>query len=171
LEKSGQAVPGATFTYGFGAISLWVPNGSKINLEELGMNSLLDPSVRKIAIANPLHAPYGRAAVAAMQSANVYDRIKTKLVLGENISQAAQFVQSRAADIGVLAHSIAGSETMLRSGRSWLIPATMYPPFEQGAALLRRAGPGAKSFHQWLRGPEARKVLQRYGFGQTAKPN
>lgn len=167
LEKSGHAVPGATFIYGIGAISLWVPKDSTVNVEGLGMKALMDPSVRKIAIANPLHAPYGRAAVAAMQAANVYDRVKSKLVLGENISQAAQFVQSRAADIGILAQSIAGSEPMLRAGRHWRIPANMHPVLEQGAALLKRGGPGAKAFHQWLRGPEARKVLERYGFGQS----
>jgi molybdate transport system substrate-binding protein len=164
LEKSGHAISGATFIYGIGGISLWVPKDSRIDIERSGMKALTDPSIRKIAIANPLHAPYGRAAVEAMKAANVYDQVKSKLVFGENISQAAQFVQSRAADIGILAQSIAGSELMLQAGRHWRIPADMHPVLEQGAALLKRAGPGGKAFHEWMRGPEARKILERYGF-------
>ena len=167
LEKSGKAVAGSTFTYGVGSISLWVPQGSPIDVERLGMLALLDPSIKKIAIANPEHAPYGRAAVEAMKAAKVYDRVKSKLVLGENISQAAQFVQSSAADIGIIAVSIAASEPM-RMGRQWRIPQDLYPALEQGAVLLNRAGAGAKAFHEWLRGPEARVVLTKYGFGRFA---
>ncbi|MBI2150784.1 MAG: molybdate ABC transporter substrate-binding protein [Acidobacteria bacterium] len=153
LEKNGRAVPGSTFVYGVGSISLWVRKTSPINLDLRGMQALLDPSVRKIAIANPDHAPYGRAAVAAMQTAKVYDRVKGKLVLGENISQAAQFVESGAADIGIIAISIAASEPMSRMGRHWRIPQNMYPVLDQGAVLLKRAGSGGKAFHEWLRGP------------------
>src|ERR1700674_1086193 len=75
LEEKGYAVPGSLFTYGLGALALWVPKQSAIKLEKLGMQALLDASVKKIAIANPEHAPYGRAAVAAMQTAKVYDRL------------------------------------------------------------------------------------------------
>lgn len=166
LEKDGQAVPGSTFIYGAGSISIWVPKSSPINVELLGMQALLEPSIRKIAIANPDHAPYGRAAVAAMRTAKVYDRVKSKLVLGENISQAAQFVESGAADIGIIAISIAGSGPMSRTGRHWRIPQNMYPVLDQGAVLLKRAGAGAKAFHAWLRGPEARAILEKYGFGR-----
>jgi molybdate transport system substrate-binding protein len=166
LEKSGKAVPGSTFTYGIGAISLWVPKDSRIDVERLHMKALLDPSVRKIAIGNPEHAPYGRAAVAAMQTAKIYDQVKSKLVLGENISQAAQFVQSRAADIGIIAFSIATSGPMLGTGRHWRIPSNMHPPIEQGAVLLKRGGTAARAFHEWLRGPEAQKVFEKYGFGR-----
>jgi molybdate transport system substrate-binding protein len=171
LEKSGQAVPGSTFRYASGAITLWVPKDSPINVELLGMKALLHASVRKIAIANPQHAPYGRAAVAAMQAAGIYDQLKDKLVLGENISQAAQFVQSRAADIGIIAISIAGSEPMVRTGRHWRVPPDMHPRLDQGAVLLKRAGPAGKAFHDWLRGPEARRVLMKYGIGFEARRN
>ncbi|HYR90573.1 MAG TPA: molybdate ABC transporter substrate-binding protein [Terriglobia bacterium] len=163
LERSGQAVAGSTFVYGIGRIALWVPPRSKIDLEKVRMQVLLDPSVKKIAIANPEHAPYGRAAIAAMEEAGVYSRVKEKLVLGENISQAAQFVQSGAAEIGVIALSIVLSEPM-RSGKHWIVPTDTYPKLEQGAVLVKRAGPGARAFHEWLRGPQARKVFEKYGF-------
>lgn len=163
LEKAGRAVPGTTFIYAVGGIALWVPKSSKIKLEALGMRALLEPSVRKIAIANPEYAPYGRAAVAAMQKAGVYDLVKSKLVLGENISQAAQFVQSGAADVGIIALSIAMSEPMQRTGTYWPVPRASYPPLEQGAVLLKRAGPAAKAFHERLRGVEARKIFAKYG--------
>jgi len=164
LEKAGRAVPGSTFPYGRGAIALWVRKASAVRVEALGMKTLLDPSVKKIAIANPEHAPYGRAAVAAMQKAHVYDAVKNKLVLGENISQAAQFVQSGAADMGIIAMSIAVSEPMRQSGSYWTIPRDMYPPLEQGAVLLKHGGPGAKAFCEWLKGTAARKIFEKYGF-------
>jgi molybdate transport system substrate-binding protein len=85
------------------------------------------------------------------------------LVLGENISQAAQFVQSGAADVGIIALSIAMSEPMQRTGTYWLVPRDSYPPLEQGAVLLKRAGPAAKAFHERLRGVEARKIFAKYG--------
>jgi len=165
LEKEGLAVPGSTFVYGLGAISLWAPKTSALNIDRLGINALVDPSVKKIAIANPEHAPYGRAAVAAMQNAKIYDRVKNKLVLGENVSQAAQFVQSGAADIGIIALSISASEPMMRTGNYWPIPPNLYPPIQQGAVLMKRGGPGAKTFHEWLRGPESIKVFAKFGFG------
>jgi molybdate transport system substrate-binding protein len=165
LEQRGLAVAGSTFIYGIGGISLWVSRNSIIKVDSLGMRSLLEPSGRKIAIANPEHAPYGRAAVAAMQNAKVYDVVKSKLVFGESVSQAAQFVQTGAADIGIIALSIAMSEPMLRTGKYWTIPRNMYPPLEQGAVLLKRGGSGAKAFYEWLRGAESKRILQKYGFG------
>jgi molybdate transport system substrate-binding protein len=150
--------------YGIGRIVVWVPARSSLNVEQLRMQALAQPSVRKIAIANPDHAPYGRAAVAAMENGGVYGPLKGKLVLGENISQAAQFVRSGAADIGVIALSIAMSEPMRAAGRYWVVPADTYPKLEQGAVLLKRAGAAAREFHSWLRSPGARAVFSKYGF-------
>jgi molybdate transport system substrate-binding protein len=166
LEAKGYAVPGSVFSYGLGALALWVPRQSKLKLDKLGMQALLDDSVKRIAIANPEHAPYGRAAVTAMERSKIYDRVKTKLVLGENVSQAAQFVQSGAADIGIVALSIALSAPMRESGRYWIVPADMYPLLEQGAVLLKRAGPAARDFYQWLHDSEAQGILFKYGFAQ-----
>ncbi len=167
LEKQGYAVPGSTFIYGIGRIALWVPKRSSLDLNKIGMNALLENSIKRIAIANPAHAPYGRAAVAALEHAKLYDRVKNKLVLGENISQAAQFVQSGAADIGVIAMSIALSRPMHDAGRYWAIPADMYPRLDQGAVLLKRAGATGRAFHEWLRSAEARKIFDNYGFATS----
>jgi molybdate transport system substrate-binding protein len=162
LEATGRAVPGSTFIYGVGGIAIWAPKTSRLNLDSLGMKALLEPSVKKIAIANPDHAPYGRAAVAAMRQAGVYEQVQKKLVLGENISQAAQFVQSGTADLGIIALSIAMSAPMRASGSYWIIPRKNYPPLEQGAVLLKNAGPAGKSFHEWLRSASAKKIFEKY---------
>jgi len=164
LEQAKKAVAGSTFVYGVGRIALWVPQRSSLDLDKLGMQALVQTSVKKIAIANPGHAPYGRAAIAAMEHAKVLDQANNKLVLGENISQAAQFVQSGAADIGVIAVSIALSDAMRNAGRYWLIPPDSYPRMEQ-AAVLVKPGTAARAFCEWLRGAKARGILEKYGFG------
>ena len=102
LETVGLAEPGTLDRYATGKIVLWLPNDSKLDLSR-GLQVLLDPGIRKIAIANPEHAPYGRAAVAALRHENLYDKVSAKFVLGENISQTASFVMSGSADIGIVA--------------------------------------------------------------------
>jgi molybdate transport system substrate-binding protein len=94
LEAAGLAEPGTLYEYAVGRIVIWLPAKAKLDIAKLGWNALLDASVQRIAIANPEHAPYGRAAVAALRKAGIYEQAKRKLVYGENISQAAQFVQS-----------------------------------------------------------------------------
>ena len=123
LEAAGLTVPGSYYQYARGKIVIWVPNESKLDLSS-GIQALLNPSIQKIAIANPQHAPYGQAAVAAMQKENVYDKVKDKLVLGENISQTASFVVSGSADVGIVALSLALSakherQRTLRRGFRW----------------------------------------------------
>jgi len=126
---------------------------------------LLDASVEKIAIANPEHAPYGRAAVAALQKAGIYESVKAKLVYGENISQAAQFVQSGNAQAGIVAMSLAVSSAM-RDGKRWEIPAEMHPAIEQGAIVLKDAKNKevAQAFLEFLKSAAGRAILSKYGF-------
>jgi len=169
LEKSGLTEPGSSFVYAIGRIVLWVPRNSPLDIRAQGMKALSQPQSRRIAIANPEHAPYGRAAVSAMEKAGVYSAAKTKLVLGENISQAAQFAQSGSADIGIIALSLALTDSMKSAGVYWEIPLADYPPIEQGAVMLaqaRRAGhvDAAREFLDALRGTTGRAILQRYGF-------
>src|SRR5271154_3128943 len=111
LEAAGLIEPGSFYQYARGKIVIWVRNESKLDLSS-GLQVLLDPSVKKIAVANPQHAPYGQAAVAAMQRENIYDKVKDKFVLGENISQTASFVVSGGADVGIVALALALSPNM-----------------------------------------------------------
>jgi molybdate transport system substrate-binding protein len=169
LEKAGLTEPGSSFVYGIGRIVLWVPRSSPIDVQTLGMKALLQPTARRIAIANPEHAPYGRAAVSAMERSGVYTSVKSKIVLGENISQTAQFVQSGAADIGIVALSLALTDTMKSQGKYFEIPLDSYPRMEQSAVMLKQAGraghtAAARAFLETLRSAEGREVLQRYGF-------
>jgi molybdate transport system substrate-binding protein len=164
LEKAGLIEPGSLYVYAIGKIVLWVRNDSPLDITK-GWAVLSDPRVKKIAIANPLHAPYGRAAEAAMRSAGVYDRAAPKLVLGENISQAAEFANSGNADVGVLALSLVTAQTMKSQGRWWVIPQDSYPPLEQAVVVLRssRQKKIAKSFLDYVRSAEGQAILQRNG--------
>jgi molybdate transport system substrate-binding protein len=165
LEASGFAEPGTLFEYAIGRIAIWTPADAKVDVVRLGWETLLDVSVQKIAIANPEHAPYGRAAVAALQKAGIYDQVKGKLVYGENISQAAQFVQSGNAQAGIVAMSLAVSPGM-KEGKRWEIPVDMYPPIEQAAILLKTAKnkASARAFLEFLKSEGGRATLSKYGF-------
>ena len=165
LVESGHAVADSLYRYAIGRIVVWAPNQSSIHVER-GLETLLDPHIRKIAIANPKHAPYGRAAVAAMEYAMVYDRVKDKLVLGENISQAAQFVESGAADVGIIALSLALVPPMQAAGHYWEIPADAHPSIEQGAVMVTggKNSEGAKAFLSFIQGAEGQAIMARYGF-------
>jgi molybdate transport system substrate-binding protein len=174
LADAGLAEPGSLYEYAIGKIVLWVPSGSKLDLST-GLHVLNDPAIRKIAIANPEHAPYGRAAVEAMRHEGVYDPIKDKLVLGENISQTAQFVQSGNADIGIIALSLAMAPGMKEHGRYLEIPAADYSPIEQGAVILKssRKKDLARKFLTFLKTPATAALMERYGFAipKTAANN
>jgi molybdate transport system substrate-binding protein len=120
-----------------------VRQASPIAVETLGIQALLDPAARKIAIANAIHAPYGRAAEAAMKKLGVFEKVQNRLVYGENISQTAQFVESGAADIGIISHSLAVGPPLRDKGRYWEVPTDAYPALEQGgvSSLGPRIGP------------------------------
>jgi molybdate transport system substrate-binding protein len=166
LAERGLTLPGSEFTYAVGRIVLWVPASSPIDVASLGMSALKEPTIAHVAIASPEHAPYGRAAEAAMRSAGVYDLVKSKLVFGENVSQALQFVQSGSADLGIVALSLALSPTLARAGRFWEVPLDAYPRIEQGGAILQWASnpDAARSFRSFMLGEEGHAVLKRYGF-------
>ncbi|MGB2677317.1 MAG: molybdate ABC transporter substrate-binding protein [Candidatus Acidiferrum sp.] len=165
LIDTGFAESDSRYTYAFGRIVLWLPPESPLIPANLQWNTLLDARIHKIAIANPDHAPYGRAAVAALQKAGLYERLKSKLVYGENISQAAQFVQSGGAQAGILAMSLTFAPAM-KSGKYWEIPRDLYPPLEQAVVLLKSSPdkPAARAFLAFLHTESARDTLARYGF-------
>ena len=135
------------------------------------MNVLSDPAIKRIAIANPQHAPYGRAAVAAMKHVQLYDQVSDRLVMGENISQAAQFVESGNAQAGLIALSHALAPAMKDKGRYWAVPLDAYPTLNQAAVVLSRSKQqdAARKFLEFLRSPEATSLLTSYGFSRPER--
>lgn len=166
LAAAGLALDGDVFLYAVGRLAVWAPSNSGVDVRKLGMQALVAPSVKKVAIANPLHAPYGRAALAAMKSANVYEQVEPRLVLGENIAQAAQFVQSGAADAGIIALSLATAPPMRDAGAYWEIPLSSYPKMEQGGMILKasKEPAEARAFRDFVLAEQGRAVLKRHGF-------
>ena len=166
LEAAGLTEPGTLYSYATGKIVLWVPASSKLDLSR-GLSVLLDPSVMKIAIANPQHAPYGRAAEAALRHEGIYDQISGKLVLGENISQTASFVASGAAEAGIVALSLAVAPAMKEKGRYAEIPAADYPAIAQAAVVLRSSPQKelATRLLNYLKTPAIQELMKSYGFG------
>lgn len=172
LEAAGLAEPGTLCEYAVGRLVIWVPPDAKVDVSRQRWNALLDAGVQKIAIANPEHAPYGRAAVAALQTARIYEFVKAKLVYGENISQTAQFVQSGNAQAGILALSLAISPSM-KNGKKWEIPVEMYPPLVQGAMALKSAKnkEAARAFLEFVKSKTGRLTLEKYGFAFPGSAN
>jgi molybdate transport system substrate-binding protein len=166
LVGAGVAEPSSLYRYAVGRLVLWVPASSSLDVEHRGMNALLDASVKKIAIANPQHAPYGRAAVAALRHFGLYDKVADRLVLGENVSQAAQFVESGNAQAGIVALSHALAPAMKDKGRYWEIPMDAHPALEQGVVILSHSPnkKGAAAFLEYLKTAESVAVLRRLGF-------
>ena len=166
LASRGLTTPDSEFTYAVGRLVLWVPAASPLDVERGGMETLLDSRVAYVSIANPEHAPYGRAAEAAMREAKVYDRVRSRLVFGENVSQALQFVQSGAAQAGLVALSLAVAPTVKPSGKFWIVPAELHPPIDQGGIILRAAADveAARAVRAFLLGERGRAILKQYGF-------
>ncbi|HEV7513769.1 MAG TPA: molybdate ABC transporter substrate-binding protein [Candidatus Acidoferrum sp.] len=165
LEAAGLAEPGTLREYAVGRIVIWTPSDNEINAAIDGWKRLLAQRVKKIAIANPEHAPYGRAAVAAIKKAGIYEQVKDKLIYGENISQAAEFVQSGNAQAGIVALSLALSPAM-KNGNRWEIPADSYPPIKQAVIVLKASKnkDASRRFLEFVDGPQGREILQRFGF-------
>jgi molybdate transport system substrate-binding protein len=170
LEEAGLIENRSYYPYAQGKIVVWVANDSKIDLTS-GLKVLLDPSVEKIAIANPLHAPYGQAAVSAMQKEGVYDQAKAKFVLGENISQTASFIVSGSADIGIVALSLALSPNMKDKGRYHEIPTDEYPPIQQACVILSSSKNKeiAQQFLAYFKSAAVADLLVGYGFEVSSR--
>jgi molybdate transport system substrate-binding protein len=171
LINKGLAEKETLYRYAVGRLALWAPNGVTLDLQKLGIQALLDPSIRKISIANPLHAPYGRAAEVALKHFGIYDQIAGKLVLGENVSQAAQFVESGNAQAGLIALSHALAPAMKDKGHYWTVPLDAYPTLNQAAVVLSKSKQRdtARKFLEFVRGPESTSLLKNYGFSQPAE--
>lgn len=153
--------------YAIGRLALVVPAGSPLqadgSLADL-KGALQAGKVTRFAIANPEHAPYGKRAEEALRHMGLWEPIKDKLVLGENVSQAAQFAVSGGAQGGIVAYSLVLSPQMEKTVRHALIPDNWHQPLRQRMALLKNAGPTAEAFYTYLQGQQGRTVLVRYGF-------
>ncbi|WP_243322535.1 molybdate ABC transporter substrate-binding protein [Geothrix sp. SG200] len=169
LVEAGLADGSTEFRYSRGRLVLWVPNGSPIPVEQ-GLSALLHPAARKVAIANPRHAPYGRAAEAALAKLGLLETLRPRLVFGENIAQTAQFVQTGAADIGILALSLAKAPAMTATGRMWELPLEAYPALDQGGVIPNHARnrAAALAFREFMRSPAGKAILRNYGFTTDA---
>lgn len=165
LQNAGLITPGTYYEYARGKIVLLARSDSTLNLQT-GLQMLLDPSVKKIAIADPSHAPYGQAAVAALKSQNLYDRVSAKLVTGENISQAASFVISGAADVGIIAKSLVMRPDSQAQTRFVEIPGEVYPPIQQACIVLKSSKEQklAAQFESYVQTPEVVNILRSFGF-------
>jgi molybdate transport system substrate-binding protein len=166
LAARGLTIPDGEFTYAVGRLVVWVRASSAMDPARDGLQSLLGSAVEHVAIANPEHAPYGRAAMAALQTDGILDRVRSKLVYGENVAQALQFVQSGAAEAGIVALSLALAPNLKDQGRWAEIPLTAYPRMEQGGTILQWAADveSAKALRAFVLGADGRALLKQYGF-------
>jgi molybdate transport system substrate-binding protein len=164
LIRRGLASGKDLFPYAIGHLVIWVPRASPLTVERDGLRALQE--ARRIAIANPMHAPYGRAAEAALKNAGLLDSLRPRLVLVDTVSQAAQFVQSGAADAGVIGKALAISPAMRDLGRYTDVPPQSYPQLLQAGLILpwTTARPSAVRLRDYLLGAEGRRILQSYGF-------
>lgn len=166
LAKEGKTVDEGML-YAVGRIAIFVPHSSPLKadgrLSDLAA-ALADGRLRKFAIANPEHAPYGKRAAEALDHAGLWEKIRDKLVLGENVSQAAQFAVSGGAQGGIIAYSLASAPAVARLGRFALIPESWHEPLRQRMVLLKGADEATRAFYRYMQRPAARAIMKRYGF-------
>lgn len=159
LVDQGLAVAESRFTYAVGKLVLW----SKLPESDIGFNTLKTSAFSTLSIANPATAPYGAAAVETMKALGVYEALRAKIVQGNSIAQAFQFVDTGNAELGFVALSQVAGNT---SGSRWLVPNELYKPIRQDAVLLKKgeSNDAATSFVAFLKGPEARAIIEKFGY-------
>lgn len=160
LEQKGLIVPGTKAIYARGRITMWTMADSALQIRTIG--DLVAPEVKRIAIANPDHAPYGLAAQQAMQSAGIWDTVKPKLVYGDNIRQTLQYAETGNVDVSIVALSLSQQS----KGRWTLIPEELHQPIDQGLAVIKgtRNEPAARAFASFITGARGKEILAKYGF-------
>lgn len=166
LVESGHAVKSSLFEYAAGRLVMWVRTDSNIDVTALQERTVLDPAVRKIALANPLHAPYGQAAVEALKHFHIYDEAEPRFVLGENIAQAAQFAETGAAEVGIIALSLAVAPSMQAQGRYWEVPAEAFQPILQAGVILSNAKnpSAAEELKAFIMSDRGTALLEQFGY-------
>jgi len=171
LIEQGDGLKETLFSYAVGHLGIWVRNDSSLDLDKNGIAVLSDAKVKKIAIANPRFAPYGRAAEAALKHFEIYESIQDKIVLGENISQTAQFVESGAADVGVISASLATVSPLRDKGRFWQLPTDSYPKLVQGGVILSwvKDRKVCDQLRHFVTSEAGQAILRKYGFAPPAE--
>lgn len=169
LAKAGLALADTEFTYAIGKLVLWSPDAGRVDAQG---QVLAQGQFRRLAIANPAAAPYGQAALAVLDHRHLRDRLTPRLVYGESIGQAYQFVHSGNAELGFVALSQVWANGRLRTGSAWLVPTDHYPPLHQNAILLINgaASPAARALLDYLRSAAAQSVIRQYGYAVPAPP-
>lgn len=167
LAEAGLGDASTLQTYAVGHLVLWVRNDSPLDVAGRGIAVLTDPTVQKIAIANPEHAPYGKAAMAALDALGYTDAVRSKLVLGEDVAQAAQFAESGNADVALIPLSLARAPTLVDKGRYALVPVDSYEPIHQAVIVIGASEhkEAARAFIAFVLGADGRAILDRYGYG------
>lgn len=165
LAAYGLAAPEDVFSYAVGRLVVWAPDDSPVD-PTAGLAALATPEATRVAIANPEHAPYGRAAVAALETAGLYSQVQDKLVLGENIAQTAEFVASGNAQVGVIALSLALAPELAGSGRYVEVPLDSFPRLDQGGVVIAESPnvDRARAVQDHMLGDAGLETLERYGF-------
>jgi molybdate transport system substrate-binding protein len=166
LVDSGAAVAESLTRYATGHLALWIPSGAPVE-PDASLAALKDPRVRRVAIANPAHAPYGRAAEEALRAAGILDAVRPRLVLGESVAQAAQFAESGNADAALLPLSIALTPALRRAGRHVAVAPSLDPGIAQAAVVTQRGrrNVAATALLRFAIGPAGRDILRQRGFG------
>jgi molybdate transport system substrate-binding protein len=162
LDKKGLIIPDSKAIYARGRITLWTSDTSNIRLQ--GIADLARPEVMRIAIANPDHAPYGLAAKQALESAGIWDRVKPKLVYGDNIRQTLQYAETGNVDVSIVALSL----SIQSRGRWTLIPEELHQPIDQGLGIVKttKNEKAARAFASFLTGPQGQAIMKKYGFSR-----
>ena len=160
LEQKGLIVPGTKTIYARGRITVWTTAANPLKIESV--TDLARPEVKRIAIANPDHAPYGLAAQQALHSAGVWETVKPKLVYGDNIRQTLQYAETGNVDVAIVALSLSQQS----NGHWTLIPEQLHQPIDQGLAVIKSTHneAAARAFAQFVNGPQGREILSKYGF-------
>ncbi len=168
LRLAGLVSPEGPFPYAKGFLTLWVRREFGLNPSTIGLRLLLDPRVKRIALANPKVAPYGRGAEGALKQAGLLNTLRPRMVFGDNVSQAAQFLQTGVAEAGLISQSQARHSALETSGWAWKVPEDIAPALLQSGVILARSpvSARARTFRDFLMGPEGQAILARHGFGK-----
>lgn len=163
LEKEGETVPGSRFTYAVGTLALW---SAKDGYVDPAGHVLKEGTYQHLAIANPKAAPYGLAATQVLEKMGLTEKVKDKLVEGQNITQAYQFVSTGNAQLGFVALSQIYKDGKISSGSAWIIPEALHDPIKQDAVILKKGAnnPAAKALTEYLKGPKAAAIIKSFGY-------